>query len=149
MTKSINIELTTEQYKKLVELVYLGNWMANAVKTGEILENEYEQIEHQMFSYSKDAELGDFVSLDDQYGEYVLSDEVEDKMQQLIREYDDFTFWQELTYRLAERDLYREIGPVSKLTEQHHERKFQIVEQYEFEFKKSGLRQLILKKDTN
>lgn len=49
----MKIELTKEQYRKLVELVYLGNWLVNAHReAGECLQ-EYEESEQHFLSFYK------------------------------------------------------------------------------------------------
>jgi len=37
--------------------------------------------------------------------------ELEDTMDPMIQDYDDYTFWDELAWRIAERDFVQKFGP--------------------------------------
>jgi hypothetical protein len=110
----MKIELSEHQYRKLVELVYLGNWMANSTKINEEEDKEYEEIEQYIFSYSKGIDMKNLIEFESKFKEYFPTRTFEESLDSIINSYDDFNFWQELSGRLAKRDLFREIGPVSK-----------------------------------
>jgi len=52
----MELKLNKEQYKKLLELVYLGNWMVNAYRTDDYLE-EYSDVVSNIFSQAEAAGL--------------------------------------------------------------------------------------------
>jgi hypothetical protein len=72
---------------------------------------------------------------------------------EFIDEYDDETFWDELTRRLAERDLVAQMGgweKVQRLSTEDRIRKLgQLEEQYAAEFARSGLENLRLEAPAN
>jgi len=42
----MKIELTKEQYKNLIKLVYLGNWIVNSIRSGEEDDKRIEKYEN-------------------------------------------------------------------------------------------------------
>jgi hypothetical protein len=146
----MKIELTKEQYRKLIELLFLGNWIANATRTGvkgDEMRTDYQDIEKYILSFAGDFRAGDAVLKEE--GEYFTTMQFEESLIPLIEGYDEYTFWEELADRLANRDLLKEIGPVRILKDEHMERKDTIEERYQEEFEKNGLRNLILSKPDN
>ncbi|MFH1457154.1 MAG: hypothetical protein ABIF17_03535 [Patescibacteria group bacterium] len=108
----MKIEISKEQYRKLIKLVYLGNWMINAIRGGSENEErvkEYDDIEKYIFSFAKDFGLDNFVEYDEEHKEYFATRELEEKtdIAQYIQDYDENAFWDELFYRMSDRDFER------------------------------------------
>jgi hypothetical protein len=145
----MKIELTNKQYKDLIELLFLGNWLANASRTGaegdERLE-KYEEIQDYILSQAKHFQADDVVK--EEGNDFYTTMDFEKLLMPIVEEYDDYTFWEQISMKLANRDMLREIGPVSQLKEEHRERMYEIEDQYEIEFNKNGLKNLeIMKQD--
>jgi hypothetical protein len=142
----MKIELNKKQYRDLIELLFLGNWVANASRTGaegdDMLE-KYEEIFDYILSHAKSFEADDVVMQEDK--RFYTTMDFDESIMPVIEDYDDYTFWEQLSSKLAERDLLRELGPIS-FKEEHQERMFDIEEQYEIEFEKNGLKNLTLVK---
>jgi hypothetical protein len=106
--KEINIKLNSNQYKALLKLIYLGEWVLNSNldRSGEKLtiEEEVEQI-----VYASNPEPGLF-EYDNEFGLYFPTRDFEDKMQKFIDDYNNYNFWEELAYQLADRDTKIELG---------------------------------------
>lgn len=99
------IELTSEQYRQLLKLVHLGNWMQNAhLDEGEDAINEIEQT---LCTYASSFGSDDLADYDVVTKKYSLSSDFEEELDTTIQEYDDFVFWEELAWRIAERDFER------------------------------------------
>ncbi|MCU6713290.1 hypothetical protein M6D81_31850 [Paenibacillus sp. J5C_2022] len=141
----MKLELSEAQYRALTKLVFLGNWIANSTKLKDEQNLEMEELEQLIYSYSYEFEMNDLIEFDEKFNEYFPTRKFEEQLENFIDDYDNFNFWQELSSRLARRDLINEIGPVSKLTDRHKEREFEIEETYENEFEKNGLKNLVLK----
>jgi hypothetical protein len=145
----MKIDLTNKQYRDLIELLFLGNWLANASRTGaegdERLE-KYEEIQDYILSQAQHFQADDVVKA--QGNDFYTTMDFEELLMPIVEEYDDYTFWEQISMKLANRDLLREIGPVSQMKEEHRERMYEIEEQYENEFTKNGLKNLaIMKQD--
>lgn len=108
----MQIEFTKEQYKTLLKLVYLGNWMANAHRTEDFEEN-MQKLEHYVFSFAKDFGLADYVDSENVGdGEFYPTRKFEEETEvhSLHADYDEETFWDEIIDRLGERDCIRKYG---------------------------------------
>lgn len=103
----MNITLKSEEYRKLIELAYLGEWVINA---------------HHDTDYQDDAATAALQKLlaahplpevvkDDETGEHYMNVEwIERLYDAYILDYDDHVFWDELAERLAQRDLAKRRG---------------------------------------
>jgi hypothetical protein len=144
----MKIELNKIQYRKLIELLFLGDWLTNSHRTGakgDEVKTDYKELEQYILSFAKEFQSGHVVM--EEAGEYFTTMKFEENLMPIIEEYDEYTFWEQLSERLAERDLSKEIGKVKKLKEEHIERKYEIEETYQEEFEKNGLKNIGLKKE--
>ena len=77
----MKIELTKEQYENLLEVVYLGNWMINAIRSGnkgdERIE-KYDDIEQYILSFAKDFRLANFVEYNEELKQFFHTREFEE-----------------------------------------------------------------------
>ena len=138
---AVQINLTKEQYKTLVEMIYLGRWMANAIRTKTI--KKYDDMEQHVFSFTKQAGLQDCIDYDAKMKMYFTLREFEETVVlPLKEEYDDYTFWDELIHRLAWRDVERKLGPNAQegtATDEQMREKDALVRKYEDEVAENGL----------
>lgn len=146
----MEIKLTKEQYKNLIKLVYLGNWMVNAIRSGNKEDpqiEKYNEIEQYIFSFAKDFGLEKYVEYVEEFKEFFPTREFEDdpEIEKYINDYDEETFWEELIHRLSWRDFIRTYGKeaVEKMDiEERIEKGFPFEEKYRQEFAKNGLNNL-------
>lgn len=141
---AVQISLTKEQYKTLVELVSIGHWMANATRTKTI--KKYDDMEQLVFSFTKQAGLQDCVDFDDELKMYFTIREFEETvLMPLHDEYDDYTFWDELAHRLADRDMLKQFTDkelADMPREQFHKLRDSLVCKYEDESEEHGIERL-------
>lgn len=145
----MKIELNKEQLAALVKLVYLGNRMANDWRTDEIIE-EYDEIESLVLDAAQKHGLGDYVDIDEESQKAVPSGELEEKMAEAVDFYNDNSFWDQLIYRMADRDYVRKFGDEALdeiYTERGMERERPLIEKYEKEFNDNGLDRLEVRRD--
>jgi hypothetical protein len=103
----MNVNLSAEEYRKLVELAYLGEWLINAHHDTDFQDDQASSAVQRLL----EAGPIDGVERDDETSEYYLrADWVEQLYDAYILDYDDHVFWDELTERLAQRDLARARG---------------------------------------
>ncbi|MGQ9801718.1 MAG: hypothetical protein ACUVRL_08660 [Candidatus Saccharicenans sp.] len=137
----MELKLNKEQYEKLLELVYLGNWMVNAYRTDDYLE-EYSEVVSNIFSRAEEAGLEGKSVKDETEAKYLPSYDFEESMQDFISDYDGFCFWEELINRLAERDALKEFGstPLDKIDlEEFLNKKSAYLRKYEQEVEENGI----------
>jgi hypothetical protein len=100
----MNLELEPDEYRKLVELAYLGEWMINAHHDTEYEDESAGKILQRLLARPGLSDVG----RDEETGEYYMETEwVERLYDAYILDYDDHVFWDELTERLSQRDLAR------------------------------------------
>ena len=66
----MQIELTKEQYRKLVELIHLGDWLANSCRTGKQIIKEYKTIKQYIYSFAKDFGMEKWIEYDQNAKDY-------------------------------------------------------------------------------
>jgi hypothetical protein len=153
----MKIELTKKQLKTLLELVYLGNWMVNAHRTGskeDPIIQEHDDLAHYIYAQAGKAGLDKEVQyVEDLKNWYVTYDfEMEGNVSIYHDEYDDNNFWDELRERLALRDFNRiysekEIDEMS--IAERIEKREPFIEKYEKELYENGLDRLIINENQN
>ncbi|MFI5346600.1 MAG: hypothetical protein ACHQ51_09525 [Elusimicrobiota bacterium] len=142
----VQITLTKDQYRTLVEMVNCGEWMINATRVNRI--KKYEKLEQYIYSFTKQAGLEDCIDYDDEFKMYFpLKDFEETTLLPLRDEYDQETFWDELIDQLGSRDLIKQYGVdgYAKLTnEERFAARGRVEEKYGEEFEENGVENLVL-----
>jgi hypothetical protein len=104
----MSLHLEPDEYRKLIELAYLGEWLINAHHDSEVQEEEASLVLQRLLAAAPASEL---IAQDPETGDYFMKDVwVEQLYESYILDYDDHVFWDELTERLAQRDLARRRG---------------------------------------
>ncbi len=148
MSNKVKIELSEKQYKNLLKLVYLGEWVSQSYN--EEPSEELADAVQAIYEASKGNKLENLIELDEKSKQYFPTAEMEENMLEYIDEYDDNVFWDELVDRMAERDFINELGEdtVGKMSfEDRIEKEDPFIEKYEDEFGKNGIDNLKLNKD--
>ena len=146
----IKIEFTKAQYENLIKLVYLGNWMINAIRTDDVVK-KYDDVEQHIYSFAKDIGLGKYIEFDSKLNKFFPTKEFEEdeEVEKYREEYDDEIFWDEIADRLARRDFIRKYGEntIKEMTwKERSEKEYPFIEKYEEEFEKYGIENLEIKK---
>ncbi len=103
----MTVSFEPDELKKLIELAYLGEWFINAHHDNDFQDDKATAVTQRLLAKSKlpgierDAETGEY---------YMAAEWTERLYDQYILDYDDHVFWDELTERLAQRDLARQRG---------------------------------------
>ncbi len=99
----MNLELTEKQFRRLLDLVYIGNWILNSTR-GDQRFRDYDEVESLLFSR---AILEGMSSLGELYqGEIIPSQAfVEGGIHEAILEYENNVFFEILAEDLARRDM--------------------------------------------
>jgi hypothetical protein len=145
----MKINFTKKQYEDLMKLVYLGAWMINSHRTDNI-EESYEELEQYILSFSEEFGTEKYVEFDEELNRFFTTREFEEdtEIEQYKEEYDDNTFWDELIYRLARRDLiktYGEAAVFTMTTDELLDKEQPFIDRYEMEFERHGIDNLEIK----
>lgn len=99
----MKIELTEQQYRYLLDLVYIGNWVINSTRENDRI-HEYDQVESLIFSHCLRHRMSKLVEL--YHGELIPSRAFADGgIHEAIMAYEDATFFEILAQELALRDM--------------------------------------------
>ncbi len=96
------------EYRRLMMLAYLGEWMINAIRKDP--DSAYLDTASKVYSFAKGTPQEDLVAFDANDESWEVSKAFEDEAHAIIDQYDDKTFWEELTARMTERDLIASRG---------------------------------------
>lgn len=134
--------------RPLIKLLNLGTWMANAHRTDDRIE-EFEKFEQYILSFCKDFGVDGFVEYSEDLKMFFLTNDFleESGVEKLIDEYDNDTFWDQLIFRMAERDMIERYGEDAfgeMEFNERLEREGHFAEMYEEEFEENGLQNLRL-----
>lgn len=105
----MKIQFTKKQYFQLMMVVYLGNWLVNAIRLHDDCVKEIDDIEQYIFSYAKEFGFDTYIEFDKQFGQFFPTKSLEEnpEIMQYIDEYDNHNFWEDLVYKLAHRDFIK------------------------------------------
>jgi hypothetical protein len=140
----MDIKVTKEQYEKLLRLAYLGNWMVNAYRTNDFIE-EYHTEAERIYAYAPSFGLKELIDFDEAEGRTFPSAKLEEELEEFVEDYEDWAFWDLLILKLAERDLVREYGEaaVDQMTDEELEAKrAPYSKKYEKEIEANGIQNL-------
>src|SRR4051812_17092409 len=99
----MNPTFSDQEYRRIMMLTFLGEWMINAIRKDP--DPAYEDTASKVYSFAKGTTLEPLAAFDEEAETWVPSDAFENDAHAIIDQYDDKTFWEELTARLTERDL--------------------------------------------
>ena len=102
----MNLELTTKQFRRLLDMAYIGNWILNSTR-GDDRFADYDEVESLLFA--KAAQEGMGVLAEEYEGEIVPSRAfAEGGIHEAIMEYENNVFFDILAEDLARRDMEEE-----------------------------------------
>ena len=127
----MNIELSRQQFRYLLDLVYIGNWVINSTRGNDRI-REYDQVESLVFSQCLSNGKQKLVELLD--GEIIPSRAFADGgIHEAIETYEDILFYELLAEELALRDLNGE-----PLTRENYTHLMERIDVYLAEFNQNG-----------
>lgn len=128
----MNIELTDREYRRLLDMVYIGNWILNSTR-GEDRFEDYDLLQEKLFSLCPANGMRSLVQ--SWRGHIFPSRAFEDGgIHEAIADYEDAVFFSILAEELARRDLGLESSDPEDFTELS-----QRMEDYLAEFERNGL----------
>lgn len=106
----MNVELSKKEFRRLLDLVYIGNWILNSTR-GDDRIADYDELESKLFGLCRSEGMKSLVEKWE--GEDVPSRAFSDGgIHEAIMDYEDTVFYEILAEELARRDM--DYQPVSK-----------------------------------
>ena len=128
----MRIDLTSKEYRRLLDLVYIGHWVLNSTRGNDRFQ-DYDDLESKIFSLSP--------ALSEPWNGTVVPSKayVEGGIHEAIALYEDNVFYEILAEELARRDMdYPEI------TDENYPEIIGRMDRYMSEFEHSGVQNLVL-----
>ena len=127
----MKLELTTKQFRRLLDMAYIGNWILNSTR-GDDRIRDYDQVESLIFSHCLDHGMAQLIELYN--GEIIPSRAfAEGGIHEAIMAYEDVTFFEILAEELALRDL-----DADRATAENYDEVMERMEEYMGEFEAHG-----------
>ena len=133
----MQIDLTNKEFRYLLDLVYIGNWVLNSLR-GDARFAEYDDVESKLFGLCRGTKMG--ILTEDWNGIPIPSRPyVDGGIHEAIGLYEDTVFYEILAEELSRRDMeYPEI------TDENYAEIVGRMEGYMREFQASGVDRLVL-----
>ena len=128
----MQIELSNKEFRRLLDLVYIGNWVLNSTR-GEDRFADYDNLESKIFALSP--------ALSEHWNGTIVPSRAyaEGGIHEAIAYYEDNVFYEILAEELSRRDM-----DYPDITAENYEEIMQRMEQYMAEFQMSGVDHLVL-----
>jgi len=127
----MKLELTTKQFRRLLDMAYIGNWILNSTR-GDDRFKDYDDVESLLFAKAREEGMG--VLAEDWQGEVVPSRAfAEGGIHEAIMDYEDAVFFDILAEELARRDM--DYAPISN---QNYDELIERMDEYMEEFERNG-----------
>ena len=102
----MNIELSEKEYRRLLDMVYIGNWILNSARGDDRFE-DYDRVEEKIFSLAPSQGMTSLVQI--WQGHIYPSQAFADGgIHEAIADYEDAVFFDILAEELARRDMLEE-----------------------------------------
>jgi len=133
----VNIELTDKEFRRLLDLVYVGNWILNSTRGGDRFE-DYDIVQEKLFAMCSKAGMQSLIQT--WHGRVFPSRAYEEGgIHDAIADYEDAVFFDILSEELARRDMNSEGSDQDDMVELNKR-----MDEYMTEFEKNGVDNLNL-----
>ena len=137
----MQLEMSNKQFRRLLDLVYIGNWVLNSTRGDERFA-DYDQVESLLFAKAALEEMPQLAEL--YQGEIVPSKAfVEGGIHEAIMEYENNVFFDILAEDLARRDM--DDAPID---ESNYDELTSRIDAYIAEFEEHGTDNILVDIDT-
>ena len=136
----MKLELTTKQFRRLLDMAYIGNWILNSTR-GDDRIRDYDDVESLLFAKAREEGMG--VLAEDWQGEVVPSRAfAEGGIHEAIMEYENNVFFDILAEDLARRDMED-----ASIDQNNYEELSSRIDAYIAEFEQHGTDNILVDSD--
>ena len=136
----MTLELTTKQFRRLLDMAYIGNWILNSTR-GDDRFKDYDDVESLLFAKAREEGMG--VLAEDWQGEVVPSRAfAEGGIHEAIMEYENNVFFDILAEDLARRDMED-----ASIDQNNYEELSSRIDAYIAEFEQHGTDNILVDSD--
>ena len=136
----MKLELTTKQFRRLLDMAYIGNWILNSTR-GDDRFKDYDEVESLLFAKAREEGMG--VLAEDWQGEGGPSRAfAEGGIHEAIMEYENNVFFDILAEDLARRDMED-----ASIDQNNYEELSSRIDAYIAEFEEHGTDNILVDSD--
>lgn len=136
----MKLELTTKQFRRLLDMAYIGNWILNSTR-GDDRFKDYDDVESLLFAKAREEGMG--ILAEDWKGEVVPSRAfAEGGIHEAIMEYENNVFFDILAEDLARRDMED-----ASIDQNNYEELSSRIDAYIAEFEQHGTDNILVDSD--
>ena len=136
----MKLELTTKQFRRLLDMAYIGNWILNSTR-GDDRFKDYDDVESLLFAKAREEGMG--VLAEDWQGEVVPSRAfAEGGIHEAIMEYENNMYFDILAEDLARRDMED-----ASIDQNNYEELSSRIDAYIAEFEQHGTDNILVDSD--
>ena len=136
----MKLELTTKQFRRLLDMAYIGNWILNSTR-GDDRFKDYDDVDSLLFAKAREEGMG--VLAEDWQGEVVPSRAfAEGGIHEAIMEYENNVFFDILAEDLARRDMED-----ASIDQNNYEELSSRIDAYIAEFEQHGTDNILVDSD--
>lgn len=134
----MNIELSEKEFRRLLDMVYIGNWILNSTRIEEDRFEDYDLLQEKLFALC--SKHGMKALVESYMGHYFPSKAYEEGgIHEAIADYEDAVFFDILAEELARRDMVEENLNQNDITELTNR-----MNDYMDEFEKNGVDRVVV-----
>ena len=135
----VNIELTNKEYRRLLDLVYIGNWILNSARENDRIV-DYDNLESKIFSKCEEMDMPQLYAK--RAGWFYPSRAFQEGgIHEAIMDYEDATFFEILAEELARKDMDDEAANPDDINDLA-----QRMDEYMQDFEENGLTKIYYEK---
>ena len=136
----MKLELTTRQFRRLLDMAYIGNWILNSTR-GDDRFKDYDEVESLLFAKARAEGMPTLA--EDWQGEVIPSRAfAEGGIHEAIMEYENNVFFDILAEDLARRDMYD-----APIDESNYDELTSRIDAYIAEFEEHGTDNILVDSD--
>lgn len=133
----MDIKLTKKQYRRLLDMVYIGNWVLNSTR-GEDRFRDYDEVESLLFGLAEGAGMPGLAEVFE--GEVIPSHAFDEGgIHEAIMDYENTVFFDILAEELARRDMEE-----AEISQESQEELASRMDDYLAEFEEHGVDNILL-----
>ena len=131
----MNIEFTGKEFRRLLDMVYIGNWILNSAR-GDDRFDDYDELEEKLFSLCQQNGMS---ALAERWRGHIYPSKAfeEGGIHEAIADYEEAVFYSILAEELARRDMIEENLNQDDMTELNKR-----MDDYMDEFERNGIDRL-------
>ena len=135
----VSIELTDKEFRRLLDMVYIGNWILNSTR-GDDRFADYDHVESKIFANCTKCGMNSLFEINE--GQVLPSQAFEEGgIHEAIMDYEDTVFFEILAEELARRDM--DFEPI---TPENFDELAERVTDYISEFEANGIENITFEK---